>query len=170
MSKWHRGIRVACLLTLAIVLLLGVGVAYGRFFSSLWETVGFRAKPVDPSRAVVIESGEGWQISADGAAITFAVSNEGSITDQRVYLRLTATEGLSSAEVTLTVDGIVYEASVETVTPGHPLYDKMGQGTQYRFNGPDGELDWPVSTQQNMTISVQGDTDVSLLRLTATEA
>lgn len=171
MSKWHKGIRIACLLTLVALVILSIGISYGRFFSSLWKTVGFQAKPVDSSRAVRIDSEAGWQVDADSATITFTVANDSGDTDQRVYLRLTATEGLpSDAVVTMTVDDVTYTASAEAITSGHPLYDKIGQGTQYRFYGQAGELDWPVSADQVMTISVQGDADVSLLRLTATEA
>jgi hypothetical protein len=67
------------------------------------------------------------------------------------------------------VDGAAYVGVPQTVEEGHPLFDKMGKGTEYRFYTADGECTWTVSAT-TYTLKVEGNSEASLLRLTATEA
>lgn len=172
MSKLHTGIRIVCLLTIAALLLAGIGVAYGRYSSDLRETLAFQAEKSDVARVITIRSEEGWHTRADGAEITFSLQNAGGVSDQFATLRLTATEGfvLKHSTVILTVDDTSYEGVPSHIDKGDPLFDKMGKGTEYRFYTDDGECVWPVTGAQTYTLTVEGAADASLLRLTATEA
>lgn len=168
MSKIHIALRVACLLLLLGLLALGVGITYGRYSSNLRESVVFEAQKQDADRAIAIQS-TGWQTTDARATLTFTLA--GAATDQYAALRLTATEGFSSqgASVTLTVGDTVYRGTAETIESGDPLYDKMGPGTEYRFYTDGAECRWPVGGSDTYTLTVEGDADASLLRLTATE-
>lgn len=169
MSLMHKRIRLVCLLILVLLLLAGIGVAYGRYSSVIRDTLTFQAQKSDPDRAIAICSDSGWRTTAGGAAITFTV--ESGAADQRATLRLTATEGFpASATVTLTVGDTDYVGVPQTIDVGHPLYDKMGVGAEYRFYTADGECVWAVSDTTTYTLTVEGEADASLLRLTATEA
>lgn len=172
MSKVHKAIRVVCLATIAALLIASIGVAYGRYSSVIRDTIRFQAAKNDGSHAIEIRSGSSWQVTADGVTLAFSLVNAGNETGQRATLRLTATEGFSAnnAMVTLTVGGTAYTATPRAVTAGDPLHDKMGNGTEYRFYAANNELTWAVSDGQNYTLTVKGAADVSLLRLTATEA
>ena len=169
MSRAHKRIRLVCLLVIAALLLAGIGVAYGRYSSVIRDTVLFQADKSDPSRAIAIHADGGWRTTAQGVAITFTLKSGAA--DQRATLRLTATEGFMPADatVTLTVNGADYVGVPETIDAGHPLYDKMGAGTEYRFYTADTECVWAVSDTP-YTLTVEGEADASLLRLTATEA
>ena len=169
MSKMHKGIRLVCLLTLVAVL-LAVGVTYARYSTTRRETLTFEAAQNDPSHALEIRSDAGWRTTAEGVEIAFSLCNAANVAGQRAYLRLTATEGFDPAvaTVTLTVDGTVYEAVPRAVREGDPLYASMGTGTEYRFTSVDGEPIWEVSPTSVYTLTVEGEADASLLRLTAT--
>lgn len=171
MSKLHTGIRIVCLLTIAALLLAGMGVAYGRYSSTRRETLAFQADKRDADRVISIRSEEGWHTGTDRAEITFSLHNAGNVEGQNATLRLTATEGfvLKHSTITLTVDGTAYDGVPNVVDEGDPLFDKMGKGTEYRFYTADGECVWPVSDTQTYTLTVEGAADASLLRLTATE-
>ena len=168
MSLVHKRIRIVCLLSLVIILLVGVGVAYGRYLSTIRDTVTFQAQQSDPNRAITIQS-DGWRTVADSAEIAFSLRS--GVEGQKATLRLTATEGFDPehATVTLLVDGTAYVGVPQTVGEGHPLFDKMGAGTEYRFYTADSECVWAVSAT-TYTMRVEGEAEASLLRLTATEA
>lgn len=168
MSLVHKRIRLVCLLALAVILVASVGVTYGRYLSTVRDTVIFQAEQSDPARAITIQS-DGWHTTPDSAELAFALVS--GVEGQKATLRLTATEGFDpeTATVTLTVDGTAYEGVPQTVGEGHPLFDKMGPGTEYRFYTTDGECAWAVSAA-TYTLTVEGNAEASLLRLTATEA
>ena len=169
MSHVHKKIRIVCLLLLVMTVLAGVGVTYGRYLSTIRDTVTFQAQQSDPARAISVQS-DGWQVTADRGEIAFSLRS--GVEGQKATLRLTATEGLDPerATVTLTVDGAAYVGVPQSVGEGHPLFDKMGEGTEYRFYTADGECVWAVSDAVVYTITVEGEAEASLLRLTATEA
>ena len=168
MSLVHKRIRMVCLLALVAILLAGVGVAYGRYLSTIRDSVTFQAQQSDPARAITIQS-DGWRTTANSAELAFSLTSGAE--GQKATLRLTATEGFDpeNATVTLTVDGTAYVGVAQSVGEGHPLFDKMGKGTEYRFYTADGECVWTVSAAA-YTLKVEGDAEASLLRLTATEA
>ena len=170
MSLLHKRIRLVCLILVVLLLLLGIGVAYGRYSSVIRNTLSFQAEKSDPTRAIAIRSDSGWRVTGDTAAITFSVVSGAA--DQRATLRLTATEGFAVADatVTLTVGGTAYVGVPEIIDEGHPLYDKIGAGVEYRFYTADGECVWTVSDTTVYSLTVEGEADASLLRLTATEA
>lgn len=167
----HKRIRLVCLLALALLVLLSVGVAYGRYSSTRQETLAFQAAQNDAARAIEIRSDGGWTSTAAGVELTFSLANAADTAGQSAILRLTATEGLDPAAcaVTLTVGDAVYTGIPYAVQEGTPLYAQMGAGTEYRFHADDTELVWPVSDGQTYTLAVTGEADASLLRLTATE-
>ena len=168
MSLVHKRIRLVCLLSLAIILLTGVGVTYGRYRSTIRDDVMFQAQQSDPDRAITIQS-DGWHTTANSAELAFSLQS--GVEGQKATLRLTATEGFDpeNATVTLLVGDTAYEGKAQSVDEGHPLFDKMGLGTEYRFYTADGECVWAVSAA-TYTLKVEGQAEASLLRLTATEA
>lgn len=170
MSLMHKQIRLVCLLILVLFLFGSIGVAYGRYRSTIRDTVAFQAQQSDPARAITIRSANGWHTGGDGATITFLLAS--GTAGQQATLRLTVTEGFSTegATVTLMVDDTVYAGVPHAITKGDPLYDKIGYGTEYRFYQADNECRWMVSAEQKYTLRVDGRADTSLLRLTATEA
>ena len=169
MSLAHKRIRIVCLLLIAGLLLTGIGVAFGRYSSTIRDTILFQAQQSDPARAITIHAPSGWQVSNQRATLTFSLVS--SADDQRATLCLTATEGFSTdGAVTLTVDGVTYTAVPQRVVKGDPLYDKMGAGMVYRFDDAGAERVWSVSADTTYTLTVTGQADASLLRLTATEA
>jgi hypothetical protein len=157
-----------CLLALAVILVAGVGVTYGRYLSTVRDTVIFQAEQSDPARAITIQS-DGWRTTVSSAELSFSLKSGAE--GQKATLRLTATEGFDpdNATVTLTVDGTAYVGVPQSVEEGHPLFDKMGKGTEYRFYTAEGECEWAVSSA-TYTLKVEGNAEASLLRLTATEA
>lgn len=169
MKKVHSSIRAVCLLLLAAAVLTGVGVSFGRYSSQIRDTLLFQAAPKEESRAITIHAPSGWQVTDQRATLTFSLVS--SADDQRATLCLTATEGFSTdGSVTLTVDGVTYTAVPQRVVQGDPLYDKMGAGMVYRFDDAGAERVWSVSADTTYTLTVTGQADASLLRLTATEA
>lgn len=168
MSLLHKRIRLVCLITIAVLLLTGIGITYGRYLSSIEDTILFQAKQSDPARAITIQT-DGWRTTANSAELAFALTS--GTEGQKAFLRLTATEGFDpqNATVTLTVDGTAYVGVPQSVEEGHPLFDKMGKGTEYRFYTANGEGAWTVSAA-TYTLKVEGNSEASLLRLTATEA
>lgn len=168
MSLVHKRIRLVCLLLLVVILLASVGVTYGRYLSTIQDTIIFQAQQSDPARAIAIQT-DGWHTTANSAELAFALTSGAE--GQKATLRLTATEGFDpqNATVTLMVDGAAYVGVPQTVEEGHPLFDKMGKGTEYRFYTADGECTWTVSAA-TYTLKVEGNSEASLLRLTATEA
>lgn len=169
MKKVHSSIRAVCLLLLAAALLTGIGVSFGRYSSQIRETLLFRAAPKEESNAITIHAPSGWQVSDRSATLTFSLVSGAD--DQCATLRLTATDGFpADGTVTLTVDGVTYTAVPQTVSESDPLYNKMGGGVEYRFEDAGAEQVWSVSTDITYTLTVTGQADASLLRLTATEA
>lgn len=171
MSKVHRAIRIVCLCCLMAAVLAGMGVAYGRYSSSIRESLVFEAAKKDGSRAIEIRSTSGWNIAPDNAQLVFSLVNAGGVTGQSATLRLTATEGfdVDGSTVVLTVGGIAYTGVPHTLMQGDPLYEKIGGGTEYRFYSAGSECVWAVSDGQTYTLRVTGEADASLLRLTVTE-
>lgn len=169
MSKTHMALRVVCLLTIAALLVLGIGIAYGRYSSTLRKTLTFEAEQQDSGRTIEIRSADGWHTDADAATLTFTLTSTAA--DQRATLRLTATEGFTSdgATVTLTVEDTAYRGTAEAIEEGDPLYEKVGPGTEYRFYTAGEECTWAVDGTTTYTLTVEGSADASLLRLTATE-
>ena len=168
MSLAHKRIRIVCLLLIVGLLLTGIGVAFGRYSSTIRDTILFQAQQSDPARAITIQS-DGWRTTTDSAALTFSLTS--GVEGQQATLRLTATEGFpAESVVTLTVDGETYTAEPQAVTAGDPLYDKMGAGVEYRFYDAGAERVWAVTADTTYTLTVIGQADASLLRLTATEA
>ena len=170
MNRVHKTIRLVCLLTLLLAMVLTVGVSQARYSTTRRETLTFEAAQNEPSRALEIRSDDGWRTTANGVELTFSLCNTGNVTGQRACLRLTATEGFDPAwsTVTLTVDGVAYVGTPHTIAEGTVLYESMGAGTEYRFTAAGDELVWEVSPTQVCTLTVEGEADVSLLRLTAT--
>lgn len=168
MSLAHKRIRLICLLALAAISVASVGVVYGRYLSTVRDSVTFQAEQSDPARAITIQS-DGWRTTVNSAELSFSLKSGAE--GQKATLRLTATEGFApqNATVTLTVDGTAYTGVPQSVEEGHPLYDKMGKGTEYRFYTAEGECAWAVSSA-TYTLRVEGNAEASLLRLTATEA
>ena len=171
MSQVHRAIRIVCLCYLTAAVLTSIGVAYARYSSSLRESLIFEAAQKDGSRAIKICSDSGWDAASDRAKLVFSLVNVGGVTGQTATLRLTATEGMDAdgSTVVLTVDGTAYTGVAHTVVQGAPLYDKIGSATEYRFYTADRECVWAVSDGRTYTLTVTGEADASLLRLTATE-
>ena len=171
MNVVHKRIRLVCLLALALLVLLSVGVAYGRYSSTRQETLAFQAAQNDASRAISIHSTDGWRTTATGVELTFSLTNATATPGQSVILRLTATDGFDPAActVTLTAGDTAYTGTPYSVEEGTPLYADMGAGTEYRFCIGADEQVWAVSDGQTYTLAVTGEADASLLRLTATE-
>lgn len=171
MSRLHRGIRVLCLSVLAFTAVVCIGIAYGRYRSTVQNTLGFEAASADPARSISIRSDNGWLQTNSAVSLLFFLDNGGAA-DQKAYLRLTATEAFpADAAVTLTIGEIVYTAVPQVVEEGDPLYSKIGRGTEFRFYAAEGhEMTFAVSDTQRMTLSVAGASETALLRLTATEA
>lgn len=169
MNLIHKKIRLVCLLLLVVILPVSVGVAYGRYQSTINDTVTFQAQQSDPDRAIAIRT-NGWRTAADRAEISFLLHSGAQ--DQKAILRLTATEGFDpqQATITLQVDGTAFVGVPQLVEEGHPLFDKMGKGTEYRFYTEDDECMWAVSETTTYTITVEGSAETSLLRLIASEA
>lgn len=172
MSRLHNGIRIGCLLTIAVLLMSGVGTTYARYRSTREDTLLFEAQGIDPAGQLTITSATSWVTTAESAALQFAVTDQVGSTHRQVYLRLTATEGFSAAlaTVTLTAQGTAYTATAHPIEAGDPLYDKMGPGTEYRFYVDGQEHPFGVNAAQDYTLLVEGEAEASLLRLTATEA
>lgn len=170
MNSVRKFLRPVCLLTLILALLGLAGTTYARYRVDLRETLTFEAAQNDASRALEIRSEEGWVTTPRGVSITFNLCNAGDVTGQRAYFRLTATEGFNPAvaTVTLTVGDTAYEGVPRAIAEGNPLHLMMGAGTEYSFATADGEPIWEVSPTTEYTLTVEGETDVSLLRLTAT--
>ena len=170
MKRAHTSIRLVCLLVLVAVLLAAAGVTYARYSSTRRDTLTFEAAPNDASHALEIRSADGWRTTPHGVALTFSLCNVGDVTGQKAYLRLTATEGFDPAQatVTLTVGDTVYVGVPSPITEGNPLYQSMGAGTEYCFSTIDSEQIWEVSPTTEYTLTVEGEADASLLRLTAT--
>lgn len=171
MNVIHKRIRLVCLLALALLVLLSIGVAYGRYASTRQETLAFQAAQNDTARAIAIRSDSGWQTTDEGVELTFTVNNATDTAGQSVILRLTATDGFDPAACTvaLTVGEATYIGMPHPIEAGTPLYEEMGAGTEYRFFTETTELVWGVSDGQTYTLAVTGEADASLLRLTATE-
>lgn len=170
MNTARKPIRLVCLLTLMLALLGLAGTTYARYRVNLRETLTFEAAQNDASHALEIRSEEGWVATSDGMSLTFTLSNVGDVTGQKAYLRLTATEGLDpeKALVTLTAGETTHVGVPQPIAVGNALYAAMGAGTEYRFATDGGESLWEVSPTAVYTLTVEGETDVSLLRLTAT--
>jgi len=170
-SKVHRAIRTVCLFLLAAAVVASVGVAYGRYSSSIRESLFFEAAQRDEARIIELRSQSGWETAADRAQLAFSLVNARGVTGQYATLRLTATEGFRAdgATVVLTVGGTAYTGVPHTLAKGDPMYDKIGAGTEYRFYTDDRECVWSVSDGATYTLTVTGEADASLLRLTATE-
>lgn len=171
MNKVHRAIRFVCLCCLTAAVLTSIGVAYARYNSSIRESLLFEAAQKDGSRVIEIRSSSGWDIASDRAQLVFSLVNAGGVTGQKATLRLTATEGFyaNGSTIVLTVDGTAYTGVPQAVAQGDPLYEKIGGGTEYRFYAADSECVWAVSEGHTYTLTVTGEADASLLRLTATE-
>lgn len=171
MSKVHRAVRLVCLCCLMAAVVVSMGVAYARYSSSIRESLVFKAAKTDASRAIEIRSYSGWDTAPDRAQLVFSLINKGGVTGQNATLRLTTTEGFSddSTLVILTTNGTTYTGVPHTVKQGDPLYAKIGGGTEYRFYSADSECVWAVCDGQSYTLTVTGEADASLLRLTATE-
>ena len=170
-SKVHRAIRIVCLCLLSATVVVGMGVAYGRYSSFIRESFLFEAAQKDGTRVIEIRSDSGWNTSPNSVKLVFQLINSGSVTGQSATLRLTTTDGFDAdgATVVLTVADTAYIGVPHAVSQGDPLYDKIGGGTEYRFYAADSECAWAVSDGQTYTLTVTGEADASLLRLTAAE-
>lgn len=170
MKQARKSIRLVCLLALIVALLGMAGATYARYRTTIRETLTFEAAQIDGSHALELRSEQGWLTTPEGMSFTFTLCNTGDVTGQHAYLRLTATEGFDPEEmtVTLTAGEVDYVGVPREIGAGDPLYAGMGAGTEYRFITDEGEPVWEVSPTAVYTLTVEGATDASLLRLTAT--
>lgn len=170
MNRIPKAIRLVCLLILCVALLALAGVSYARYRTTLRETLTFEAASYDTTQTLEIRSEEGWRNTSEGVELTFTLCNTGDVTGQKAYLRLTATEGFDPevTTVTLTVGDVAYVGVPRAIVAGNPQHLVMGVGTEYSFTTANGESLWEVSPTTVYTLTVEGETDVSLLRLTAT--
>ena len=170
MKAFHKSVYLLCLLSLVGSLLLSVGVTTARYRTSVDGSLSFLAKTAEQTGSLSLVSPQGWTTTASGASVTFAVAPVKDAADRTAYVRLTATElAGENVTVTLIADGKTYTATPRRLTAGDWLFAQMGKGTEYRFYDGKTELEWPLSDERQMTMSVSGVADVSLLRLVAVE-
>ena len=170
MSQSYKRIKAIGLFLLIGALLLCVGLACGRYVSNIRGSLLFQTGGIDEGDVMEIVSQDGWQTTATGIKLAFRLDSERASADRRVYLRLTATEGLSEdVTVTLQVDGTTYQGVLRRITKQDALYEQMGPGVVITFDQNGDEVDWPLTGEQEMLLTVNGASDPALLRLTATE-
>ncbi len=169
MQKKKIWIPLLCGFALLGVLCSCIGVTYARFITKKEGALTFEAKPINDSGTVVISSAQGWVTGDDAVSLQFTLSGTGGGAGRKAVLCLTATETFMGGTVTLTVDGTVYTGTPTQIAPGGLLYAQMGGGTLYRFYNQGEELVWALSANKNMTLTVQGVIETTLLRLMAEE-
>ena len=170
MKAFHKSVYLLCLLSLVGSLLLSVGVTTARYRTSVDGSLSFLAKTAEQTGSLSLVSPKGWVTTADGASVSFAVSPIGEAAGRTAYVRLTATElAGENVTVTLTADDKTYTATPRRVTEGDWLFAQMGGGTEYGFYDGKAEREWPLAADRQMTVSVSGVADASLLRLVAVE-